>query len=162
MHLSRTLARAAFRTAARKPAAAAFRAAARPAFSTTRGALDTKYTATHEYIRVDGDTAYVGITDFAQNALGDVVYVDLPEEGDEFDAGEAFGSVESVKAASEVYLPVDGEITAANEELDDNPGMVNESPDENGWFVQIKISDASQLDGLLDKAAYDKQCAEED
>ena len=131
-------------------------------FSSTRSILDVKYTASHEWIRLDGDTAFVGITDYAADALGDVVYVDLPEEDDDYEAGESFGSVESVKAASEVYLPVDGTITEANTELEDNPGLVNESPDEDGWFVQIKISDPGQLDGLLDKAAYDKLCAEED
>ena len=165
MHLTRLTARAALRAATRPAVAARPAAWARPAcasFSSTRSILDTKFSETHEYIRVDGDVAYVGITDFAQNALGDVVYVDLPEEGDDFEAGESFGSVESVKAASEVYLPVDGTITEANTELEDNPGLVNESPDEDGWFVQIKISDPGQLDGLLDKAAYDKLCAEED
>ena len=136
-------------------------ALARPIAAVPRALFSTKYSDSHEYIRVDGDVAFIGITDFAQSALGDVVYVELPDEGDDFEAGEAFGSVESVKAASEVYLPVDGTITDTNTELEDNPALVNESPTEDGWFVQIKIDDKSQLDGLMDKAAYDKMCAEE-
>ena len=156
MHLARCLARTALRVSARPAARPAF-----ASFSSTRSILDVKYTASHEWIRLDGDTAFVGITDYAADALGDVVYVDLPEEDDDYEAGESFGSVESVKAASEVYLPVDGTITAVNEELDEAPKLVNESPFEDGWFVQIKVSDEGQLDGLLDKAGYDKVVAAE-
>jgi len=100
----------------------------------------------------------VGITDHAAEALGDVVYVDLPEEGDSFDAGESFGSVESVKAASDVYLPVSGEVMESNDALGDEPGLVNTSPFEEGWFVKIKITDDTVLDTLMDEAAYKAHC----
>ena len=117
-----------------------------------------KYAESHEWVKVEGGEATIGITDFAQNALGDVVYCEIPDEGDEFEAGEAFGSVESVKAASDVYLPVDGEILEGNEALGDSPALVNESAMEEGWFVKIKIADASQLDALMDEAAYKAAC----
>lgn len=113
-----------------------------------------KFTASHEYAIVDGDIATIGITDHAADALGDVVYVDLPEVGSEFDAGDSFASVESVKAASDVYLPVSGEVVESNEALEGEPGIVNSSPFEDGWFVKLKLSDPSQLDDMMDEAAY--------
>ena len=116
--------------------------------------FSTRYSESHEWIKVEGNTATVGITDFAQNSLGDVVYVELPEVGEEFEASEAFGSVESVKAASDLYVPVSGKIVEVNNNLEDSPGLVNESPTEDGWFVKISITDAAELDSLLDEDAY--------
>jgi len=103
----------------------------------------------------------IGITDFAQSALGDIVFVDLPEVGDSFEKGESFGSVESVKAASDVYAPVGGEVTEVNEKLSDEPGMVNSEAEGDAWFIKIKISDESELSGLLDPAAYKEHCDKE-
>ena len=119
----------------------------------------TKYTEDHEWITVDGDIATVGITGFAANQLGDVVFVELPEVGKAVSKGDEFAVVESVKAASEVYAPVDGEITAINDALEGEPATVNEDPSGAGWFVKIKLSDASQLDGLMDEAAYNAHTA---
>ncbi|MBW8729093.1 MAG: glycine cleavage system protein GcvH [Inquilinus limosus] len=113
------------------------------------------FTQDHEWIRVDGDIATVGITDFAQKQLGDVVFVELPEAGRTLDAGDPFGVVESVKAASEVFAPVSGTITEANEELTNTPELVNEDPTGEAWFIKLKLSDAGQLKGLMDQAAYD-------
>ena len=124
------------------------------------------YAKSHEYVSIDGSTGTVGITDHAQNQLGDVVYVELPEVGDEFEAAEGFGSVESVKAASDVYLPVDGTVSAINETLEDSPGLVNEDAYGEGWFVKIDITgdvDALLASGdLMDEAAYETFCAEEE
>mmetsp|Transcript_1299 Transcript_1299/g.2101 ORF Transcript_1299/g.2101 Transcript_1299/m.2101 type:complete len:156 (+) Transcript_1299:76-543(+) len=120
-----------------------------------------KFTSSHEYVKVDGDIGIVGITDHAADALGDVVFVDLPSPGTSFDAGESFGSVESVKAASDVYSPVAGEVVEVNEELEGQPGTVNESPFESGWFMKLKIADKTQLDGLMDEAAYKAHCEDE-
>lgn len=114
----------------------------------------TRYTKDHEYIRVEGDVGTVGITDYAQNQLGDVVYVELPAVGKALSKGGEAAVVESVKAASEVYAPVSGEVIAVNAELADEPSMVNEDPFGEGWFVKIKISNAAELDGLMDEAAY--------
>lgn len=121
---------------------------------------DVKFSEEHEWILVEGDVATVGITDFAQAALGDVVFVDLPEVGDEIEKGGEAGVVESVKAASEVYAPVTGEIVEVNEALQDNPSLVNEDAEEGGWFFKIKLSDPSELDDLMDANAY-KAFAEE-
>lgn len=115
---------------------------------------DLRYTDHDEWVRVDGDELVIGITDFAQDQLSDIVYVELPEVGDHLDKGEAFGVVESVKAASDVYMPVDGEIVATNAELEDAPETVNESPYGDGWFVRIRPDDISQLDALMDSGAY--------
>jgi glycine cleavage system H protein len=115
----------------------------------------------HEYAKVDGKIATCGITDFAQAALGDIVFVDLPEVGDEFEKGDSFGSVESVKAASDVYAPVTGTVVEVNEALSDQPGLVNESAEEGAWFVKIEMSDESELGGLLDEAAYKAHCESE-
>eukprot|EP00612_Vaucheria_litorea_P000045 CAMPEP_0171453372 /NCGR_PEP_ID=MMETSP0945-20130129/1106_1 /TAXON_ID=109269 /ORGANISM="Vaucheria litorea, Strain CCMP2940" /LENGTH=124 /DNA_ID=CAMNT_0011978225 /DNA_START=180 /DNA_END=554 /DNA_ORIENTATION=+ len=114
------------------------------------------YLKSHEYIKVSGDEGTVGITDFAQSALGDVVYVELPSVGDTFEKGETFGSVESVKAASDVYAPVSGEVTETNSLLEETPGTVNESPMEKGWFIKMKISNKDELKEILDQNAYDK------
>ncbi len=112
------------------------------------------YTKDHEYIRVDGGTGTVGITDYAQKALGDVVFVELPEAGAAFKKGAQAAVVESVKAASEVYAPVSGEITAVNGALENAPGSVNEDSAGAGWFFKIKLADAGELAGLMDEAAY--------
>lgn len=115
---------------------------------------DTRYTKDHEYIRIEGDTGVVGITSYAQEQLGDVVFVELPSVGKKVDQGGEAAVVESVKAASEIYAPVAGEIVAVNDTLESTPGTVNEDPTGAGWFMKIKISDASQLDGLMSEADY--------
>ncbi|TDQ63949.1 glycine cleavage system H protein [Maritalea mobilis] len=115
---------------------------------------DTKYTEDHEYIRVEGNQGTVGITDYAQGQLGDVVFVDVPEVGAKFSKGDEVAVVESVKAASEIYAPVSGTIVAVNETLADEPGLVNSDPVVNGWFFKIEIDDAGELEGLLDENAY--------
>jgi glycine cleavage system H protein len=118
-----------------------------------------RYTKTHEWVRVEGDYGYVGITDFAQQQLSDIVYVEVPEIGDTFSKGEVFGVVESVKAASDCYLPVAGEIVAVNEELEDSPDLVNRDPYGDGWFVKILIEDPEELNDLMKPEAY-RQYAE--
>mmetsp|Transcript_20684 Transcript_20684/g.31113 ORF Transcript_20684/g.31113 Transcript_20684/m.31113 type:complete len:159 (-) Transcript_20684:58-534(-) len=124
--------------------------------------LKTYYTPAHEYITVeDGGEASIGITDFAQSALGDVVFVDLPDIGDEYDSGDAFGSVESVKAASDVYAPVSGKVTAINDELDDNPGLVNAAAETDAWFIKMQIDDELQLDDLMGSDEYKAHCEAE-
>lgn len=117
---------------------------------------DLKYSEDHEWVKVDGNTVTLGITDFAQGELGDIVFVELPEEGDEMVKGESFGSVESVKTVSELYAPLNGTVTEVNEELEDSPELVNESPYEEAWMVKIEVADTSQLDELLDADAYQK------
>lgn len=119
------------------------------------------YTQSHEWIRVEGDEGVAGITDYAQSELSDIVYVELPEPGDSFGQGEVYATVESVKAASDCYLPVSGEILAANEALADSPELVNSDPYGEGWFVRLKIADPAELDGLMDAKAYQAFCAEE-
>ncbi len=113
------------------------------------------YTQEHEWIDVAGDVATVGITDYAQGQLGDVVFVDLPEAGRAVTKGGEAAVVESVKAASDVYAPVSGTVTEANPALADDPSLVNSAPEGEGWFFKLTLSDASELDGLMDKAAYD-------
>lgn len=115
---------------------------------------DLKYSEDHEWIKVDGNTVTIGITDFAQSELGDIVFVELPEEGDDISTGDSFGSVESVKTVSELYAPVSGSIVAVNEELEDSPELVNESPYESAWMLKVELSDESELDNLLDAAGY--------
>ena len=115
----------------------------------------------HEYCKVDDSVATCGITDFAQAALGDIVYVDLPEVGDEFEKGDSFGSVESVKAASDVYAPVSGTVVEINEALTDNPGTVNEAAETEAWFIKIEMSDASELGDLMEPDAYKEHCENE-
>ena len=113
-----------------------------------------KYTEDHEWLDVQGDSATVGITHHAQDALGDVVFVDLPEVGKTFAAREIAGVVESVKAAADVYMPVSGEVTEVNEALRADPSLANSDPLDAGWFFKVKLSDPSQLDALMDEAAY--------
>lgn len=116
---------------------------------------DLKYTKDHEWLKLlDGGEALMGITEFAQNSLGDITFVEVPEVGDSFAAGDSFGVVESVKAASDLYMPVDGEVLEVNEALEDSPESVNTSPYEDGWIMKIKISDLSSVDDLLDAGAY--------
>ncbi len=119
------------------------------------------HAAAHEYCKVEGNVAAVGITDFAQAALGDIVFVDLPEPGDEFDAKDSFGSVESVKAASDVYAPVGGKVLEANEALTDEPGLVNSSAEEDAWFVKLEVADEGELGELMDEAQYKEHCEKE-
>jgi glycine cleavage system H protein len=116
---------------------------------------DTRYSQEHEWIRVEGDVGTIGITPYAQEQLGDVVFVDLPPAGRKVAKGEACAVVESVKAASDIYAPVSGEVTEANAALADSPGDVNAEPMGKGWFFKLKLSDKSELAGLMDEAAYD-------
>ena len=116
--------------------------------------MTTKYTKDHEWVRVDGDVATVGISDYAQESLGDIVFVEVPDVGAAFAKGDEAAVVESVKAASEVYSPVSGEVTAVNDALSDDPSLVNASPMENGWFFKIKLSDSSELGDLMDEGQY--------
>ena len=117
--------------------------------------VDLKYAKSDEWVRVEGDTATVGITDHAQDALGDVVYVELPKAGDEFAAHESFGSVESVKAVSEIFTPVSGETTEANDSLQDEPEKVNQDPYGEGWMIKIKMKNPGEVDSLLTAAEYE-------
>lgn len=119
------------------------------------------YTEDHEWVKVDGDTALVGITDYAQSHLGDIVFVELPDADDEFEKGDDFAVIESVKAASDSYLPITGSILEANEALDDEPGLLNQDAYAN-WLVKVQISDKSELDALMDADAYEKFCSEEE
>ena len=115
---------------------------------------ELKYTKDHEWIRIEGDVAVVGITDFAQGELGDIVFVDIPTEGETLDVEEVFGSVEAVKTVSDLFQPLSGEVLEVNEELDGAPELVNSDPYGEGWMVKIQMSDTSQLDGLMDADAY--------
>jgi len=120
-----------------------------------------KYTEEHEWVLVEDEVVTIGITDFAQDALGDVVFVELPEVGTLIEAGKPFGVVESVKAVSDVYAPVSGEVIEVNEELPDAPETLNTSPYEDGWMIKVKPSDASELDDLMDADAYQEFIEEE-
>ena len=111
------------------------------------------YSESHEYVKVEGDFGYIGITDYAQHELGNVVYVDMPEVDDEVTAGEDFGAVESVKAASDLMSPVSGTVVEVNEALEDEPGLINKDAFEN-WIIKVEMSDKSELDNLMDAAAY--------
>ena len=115
---------------------------------------DLRYSKDHEWIRIEGDHAYIGITDFAQGELGDIVFVDIPTEGESLDAEEVFGSVEAVKTVSDLYLPIAGEVVEVNADLDGAPESVNSDPSGAGWMVKIKVTDASQADQLMDAEAY--------
>ena len=115
-----------------------------------------KYTKDHEWILIDGDTATVGITDFAQGELGDIVYVDVDTLDDTVEEGEVFGSVEAVKTVSDLFMPLTGEVVEFNEELEDEPELVNTDPYGKGWMIKLEISDTSQIDDLLDAEAYQK------
>lgn len=121
---------------------------------------DLLYTDDDEWIRVDGDEATIGVSDYAQDSLSDIVYLELPEIGESFEEGDAFGVVESVKAAADLYMPVSGEIIEVNEALLDEPEAVNEDPYGKAWMVRIKLSDKSQLDALMDADAYRAYCEE--
>lgn len=118
------------------------------------------YSESHEYVKVEGNFAYVGITDYAQHALGNVVYVDMPEVDDEVEAGEDFGAVESVKAASDLISPVSGTVVEVNEALEDKPELLNEDAFEN-WIIKVELSDKAELDNLMDAKAYEEHCANE-
>lgn len=115
------------------------------------------YSESHEYVRIEGEYGYVGITDYAQDQLGNVVYVDMPEVGDEVSAGSEFGAVESVKAASDLISPVSGEIVEINEALEDQPELINQDAFEN-WIIKVKLSNPSETDALMDAQAYEKIC----
>jgi glycine cleavage system H protein len=115
---------------------------------------DLKYDKEHEWVRVEGDVVVVGVSDFAQDQLGEVVYVDLPAEGDTVNAGEAFGEVESVKSVSELYSPVTGEVVRVNADLSGAPETINEDPYGAGWMIEIRLADASELDGLMSSDDY--------
>lgn len=119
---------------------------------------DRRYRSSHEWVLLEGDVAVIGISDFAQDALGDVVYFDLPEEGDDVTEGESFAEVESVKAVSDVYAPMNGTIVAVNEALSDTPELINQDPFGEGWMIKIKLDDASSYDALLDAQAYKANC----
>ncbi len=120
--------------------------------------MSLHFTEDHEWIAIDGETGIVGISAYAAKALGDVVFVELPEVGTELDKGDEAAVVESVKAASEVYAPIGGEVTEVNGALEDEPAKVNEDPSGDGWFLKIKIFDADELEGLMDEEAYKKYC----
>lgn len=118
---------------------------------------DLRYADSHEWVKLEGEIATIGISDYAQHALGNIVYVDMPEVGDEVTAGEEFGAVESVKAASDLFSPISGEVVEINEALEDNPELINEDAFAN-WIMKVKVSDASEVEKLLDAAAYEKHC----
>ncbi|GGI00481.1 MULTISPECIES: glycine cleavage system protein GcvH [Mammaliicoccus] len=121
---------------------------------------ELKYSKEHEWVKIDGDVVTIGITDFAQSELGDIVFVELPEEGDELTSGDSFGSVESVKTVSELYAPLSGKVVEVNEELEDSPEFVNESSYDKAWMVKVELSDKAQLDELLDADAYSEMIGE--
>jgi glycine cleavage system H protein len=120
---------------------------------------DRRYLESHEWATTGGDTVRIGVSDFAQDELGDVVFVELPEVGDEIAAGESFGVVESIKAVSDLYAPVSGEVVAVNEELFDRPELVNEDPYGDGWMLEVEPAEGGDDEGLLDADAYDDQIA---
>lgn len=122
--------------------------------------MKTYYSPSHEYVRVDGNVGFIGITDYAQHALGNIVYVDMPDQGDDVVAGEEFGAVESVKAASDLISPVSGAVLEQNEQLIDNPRLINENAVEN-WIIKVELTNPAELDSLLDEAAYAELCAKE-
>ena len=115
---------------------------------------DLKYTKDHEWVKVEGDTATIGITDFAQGELGDIVFVEIETEGETLDGEEVFGTVEAVKTVSDLFMPVAGEVLEFNSALEDNPALVNEDPYGEGWMIKVKVSDAGELDALLSAAQY--------
>ncbi|MCT4622635.1 MAG: glycine cleavage system protein GcvH [Schleiferiaceae bacterium] len=120
---------------------------------------DLKYTKDHEWIKIDGDTAIIGITDYAQGELGDIVFVDVDTEGEELDKEEVFGSIEAVKTVSDLFMPVGGEVVEVNEALADAPETVNKDPYGEGWIIKVKMSDAGEADELLDASAYEAEIA---
>jgi glycine cleavage system H protein len=122
---------------------------------------ELKYSEEHEWVRVEGNKAYIGITDFAQSELGDIVFVELPEEGDDVEKDQPFGSVESVKTVSELYAPLSGKILEVNTELEDAPELVNESSYEKAWMIVVEMSDESELDKLMSADEYEKLVSQE-
>lgn len=122
---------------------------------------ELRYSEEHEWVKVEGDKVRVGITDFAQSELGDIVFVELPEVGDEIEANEPFGSVESVKTVSELYAPISGKVVEVNEDLDDNPEFVNESPYEKAWMIVVEPKDMSEIDNLMTAEQYEEMTNEE-
>jgi glycine cleavage system H protein len=122
---------------------------------------DYRYTKTHEYVKVEGKAGTVGLTDYAQDQLGDIVFVELPEVGKEVRQGEAFAVVESVKAVSDCYSPISGKVTAVNEKLNDEPGVINSDPHGEGWIMKVEMSDPADLGRLMDVKAYSKHAEEE-
>ncbi|HBT47047.1 MAG TPA: glycine cleavage system protein GcvH [Peptococcaceae bacterium] len=122
---------------------------------------DLLYTAEHEWVKISGNRGRIGITDYAQESLGDIVFVELPQVGAEFKAGDAFGVVESVKSASDVYLPISGKVVAVNEELLDAPQLINQDPYGQGWMIEIELTDPQEAEKLLDASAYLKLLEEE-
>jgi glycine cleavage system H protein len=122
---------------------------------------DLKYTKDHEWARISGKTVVVGVTSHAQEALGDVVYVELPKVGATLTAGQPFGVIESTKAVSELFAPVTGKVVKVNDALSDNPSAVNSDPYQAGWIVEVELSDTKQLDGLMDAGAYEKLLADQ-
>ncbi|NFX01533.1 glycine cleavage system protein GcvH [Staphylococcus aureus] len=121
---------------------------------------ELKYSKEHEWVKVEGNVATIGITEYAQSELGDIVFVELPETDDEINEGDTFGSVESVKTVSELYAPISGKVVEVNEELEDSPEFVNESPHEKAWMVKVEISDESQIEALLTAEKYSKMIGE--
>lgn len=122
---------------------------------------ELKYSKEHEWVKVEGNEVRIGITDFAQSELGDIVFVELPEVGDEIEINQPFGSVESVKTVSELYAPISGKVVAINEDLDDSPELVNESPYEKAWMLVIEPSDTAQVDELMDADKYEAMIKED-
>lgn len=123
---------------------------------------DLKFTRTHEWVRVDGDTATIGLSDYAQGELGDITYVELPQPGESFDKSDSFGVVESVKAASDVYMPISGEIVESNEDAEQEPELINASPFERAWLIKVKITDPGDLEELMDADSYEKFLEDEE
>ncbi|KAL1914431.1 uncharacterized protein VTP21DRAFT_8883 [Calcarisporiella thermophila] len=129
-----------------------------PALGLLRGYATKKYTKDHEWISIENEVGTIGITEYAQNALGDVVFVEVPEVGKEFDREEQIGAIESVKAASDIYAPVSGEVLEVNTVLESEPSLVNKSPEKDGWLAKVKITKPEELDELLDESAYRQFC----
>ncbi len=121
---------------------------------------ELKYSREHEWVRVEGDTAYIGISSYAEDALGDVVFLELPELGEEFEKGDIFGVVESVKAVSDLYAPVGGEVIKVNEPLADAPELINDDPYDDGWIIALKIADSEELEELMDAKVYEEYIKE--
>ena len=115
---------------------------------------ELKYTKEHEWVKIEGDTVTIGITDYAQGELGDIVFVEMPEVDDDIEINESFGTIEAVKAVSDLYAPVSGTVTEINENLEDDPAIVNSEPYGNGWMIKVKLSNTDELDGLLSSDAY--------
>ncbi|MCK4917024.1 MAG: glycine cleavage system protein GcvH [Candidatus Omnitrophica bacterium] len=118
--------------------------------------IDLKFTKSHEWVKLDGEIVTIGITDYAQHQLGDVVFIELPEMGDKFDQGSQFGTIESTKAATELFIPLTGEVVEINSELSNNPQWVNENPLGKGWMIKIKVNILSEMGSLLDEGSYKK------